>query len=202
MSDPSEDEDEDETWEQAEAETAEAEHEPTARRPRRRLLTPLTALLFALLVGAGGFIAGVQVEKSEVSPASGARAGGRLASLIGAASARAGAGAASVGGSNVGAGGDTRAFGGGALGGGATVGQVANVSGSDLYVTGLEGNTVKVLASAAQITKQVSSTVRGVHPGDTVVVQGATRPNGAIQASTVRDSGSSGGGGEPALFGR
>jgi hypothetical protein len=81
------------------------------------------------------------------------------------------------------------------------VGQVANISGSDLYVTNLEGNTVKVLANAAQVTKQVSSSVKGVHPGDSVVVQGATRGDGSIQARTVRDSGSSESGGVGALFG-
>jgi hypothetical protein len=182
--------------------------EPLPRRPRRRLLTPVTALLFAVLVGAGGFIAGVQVEKGEV-PASGAgrAGGGRLAALL---AGRTGGAASRTG---------AVGFGGA---GGATAGQVANVSGSNLFVTELEGNTIKVSASAAQITKQVTTSVRGVHPGDTVIVQGSRHSDGSIQATTVRDSGSSGAGGpigfagtggsgsstapagnnEPALFGR
>jgi hypothetical protein len=163
--------------------------EPLSRRPRRRLLTPLTALLFAILVGAGGFIAGVQVEKGKVPTSSASAGGGRFAGL-----ARSGAGTGSP-----------------FAGRSGTVGQVANISGSNLYVTELQGNTIKVAAAAAQITKQVSTSVKDIRPGDTVIVQGAHASNGSIQASTVQDSGSSGaggagspgsGGGEPALFGR
>jgi hypothetical protein len=226
--------------------------QPLTRRPRRRLLTPLTALLCAILVGAGGFIAGVQVEKGEV-PATSSGGGGRLASLLSGAAGRssvAGASGGSTTGGFSGAGGGVGAGGGGAGGGGggaggggaggggaggggaggggaggggggaggggaggggagggggsagATIGQVANISGSDLYVTELQGNTVKVAASAAQITKQVSTSVKGIHPGDTVIVAGTHLPNGSIQAATVRDSGSTGaGGGLGALFG-
>jgi hypothetical protein len=160
------------------------EEQSFTRRPRRRLLTPLTALLFAVLVGAGGFIAGVQVEKGEVSTTSSSGGSGRLASLVSGAASRSSAG------------------GGGFGGAGGTVGQVANISGSDLYVTETQGNTVKVAASAAQITKQVSTSVKGVHPGDTVIVMGTHLPNGSIQAATVHDSGSTGaGGGLGALFG-
>jgi hypothetical protein len=184
-----------------------------SRRPRRRLLTPLTALLFAILVGAGGFIAGVQVEKGEVPAGSASGGGGRLASLLGsaggaggsAASGRTGAAGTSGGSGEGGASGAGSRFGGSASAGGAgaTVGQVANVSGSDLYVTELQGNTIKVAASAAQITKQVGTSVKGIHPGDTVVVQGTHLSDGSIQAATVRDSGSAGagGGGIGALFG-
>ena len=181
------------------------DEEPLQRRPRRRLLTPLTALLFVLLVGAGGFIAGVLVEKGEV-PTAGAAVGGggRLAALRGGTGSpvaeRGGAGSPFAGRSG-------------------TVGQVANISGSNLYVTELQGNTIKVATAAAQITKQVSTSVKGIHPGDTVIVQGAHASDGSIQASTVQDSGSSGafgagsrsssssnnsgtGGGEQALFGK
>lgn len=165
--------------------------EPSSRRPRRRLLTPLTALLFALLVGAGGFIGGVLVEKGQVPAASAASgASGRLT-----AQPRSGPGSPFSGRSGA-------------------VGQVANISGSNLYVTELQGNTIKVATAAAQITKQVSTSVKDIHPGDTVIVQGAHASNGSIQASTVQDSGSSGafgagsrsssssGGGEQALFGK
>lgn len=190
------------------------DEEPLRRRPRRRLLTPLSALLFALLVGAGGFIAGVLVEKGQVPTAS-AAGGGRLASLLGgAASATTGTGGRSAaagssegasggGAARFGAGGGAFGAGGGALGANATVGQVANISGSDLYVTEPQGNTIKVAASAAHITKQVSTSVRGVHPGDTVVVQGTHRSDGSIEAATVRDSGSAGAaaGGIGALLG-
>jgi hypothetical protein len=150
------------------------------RRPRRRLLTPLTALLFAALLGAVGFIVGVEVEKGQTTATAGTRTGGRLAALS------LGAGAAPA----------SRGVGGGG-GSGATVGQVAYISGKDVYVTDLQGNTVKVQVSSAQITRQVNSSVKGVHPGDTVIVQGATHANGSVLASSVRDSGSAG----AALFG-
>ena len=179
------------------------EEQPLTRRPRRRLLTPLTALLFAILVGAGGFIAGVQVEKGEVpsSSSSGVDAWRRClepprrrrwplrhgrcewSAVAPRAAAFGGTGTAT-----------------GGTGTGTTVGQVANISGSDLYVTELQGNTIKVATSAAPITKQVSTSVKGVHPGDTVMVAGDPLPSGTIQAATVRDSGSTGGGGL-ALFG-
>jgi hypothetical protein len=181
--------------------------QPLSRRPRRRLLTPLTALLFAILVGAGGFIAGVQVEKGEV-PAASSGGSGRLASLLSGAASRSGGGSSSTGegatggGARFGSAGSAAGGGFGGGGAGATVGQVANVSGSDLYVTELQGNTVKVAASAAQITKQVSTSVKGIHPGDTVVVAGTHLPDGSIQAATVRDSASTGAsGGLGALFG-
>lgn len=184
MSDPAavDEQDEQDTWADEE-ETH--EEEPLHRRPRRKLLTPLTALLFAVLVGAGGFIAGVQVEKGEVSSTSSARGDGRLASLVGATS--------------TGAPGATSRF--GSAGGGATIGQVANISGADLYVTTPEGNTIKVQTHAAKITKQVSTSVHGVHPGDSVVVTGAKNSDGSIQASTVHVSGSAEGSGIGAFLG-
>jgi hypothetical protein len=208
MSDPAavdeqDEQDEQDTW----ADEEQPQEEPLHRRPRRKLLTPLTALLFAVLVGAGGFIAGVQVEKGEVSSTSSStRGGGRLASLLGAAAGGSGAAGTSnatggaVGGAAAGGAGRFLSGAGGA-GGGATIGQVANISGSDLYVTTLEGNTIKVLADAAKITKQVSTSVHGVHPGDSVVVTGAKNSDGSIQASTVRVSGSAEGGGIGAFLG-
>ncbi len=133
-------------------------------RPRRRLLTPATAVLVAALTGAAGFIGGVEVEKNQL-PASSSAAGGR------------------------------RASGGVATTSGATVGQVANVSGPDLYVTDQQGNTIKVVTSAAsQITRQVATTAHGVQPGDTVLVQGPKAADGSVQALSVRDSGTGGGG--------
>jgi hypothetical protein len=190
--------------------------EPLPGRPRRRLLTPVTALLFAALAGAICFIVGVQVEKGQVSTttvASGRTAGagaGRFAAALaggaagtgGAASGAAASGSGGTGGTGTGTGG---------TGTGTTVGTVANVSGSDLYVTNVQGNTVKVVTSAgSSITKQVTAKAHDVHPGDTVVVAGPQNPDGSIEATTVRDQGSSGsglgalfggGGGGASLFG-
>jgi hypothetical protein len=158
-------------------------------RPRHRLLTPLTAALAAALVGAAGFIVGVEVEKNQLpagsSAAAGRRASGVLATIAGT-SGRSGASAGTAGAAGA-------AGGAGGAGASATVGQVANVAGPDLYVTDQQGNTIKVVTSAAsQITRQVSATVRGVQPGDTVVVGGPKAADGSVQATSVRDSGAGG----------
>ena len=53
---------------------------------------------------------------------------------------------------------------------GATTGQVAYLSGSTLYVTNAEGNTIKVTTSpASTVTKTVKADVKGIHPGETVL---------------------------------
>jgi hypothetical protein len=148
-------------------------------RPRRRLLTPVTAVLVAALTAAAGFIGGVEIEKNQL-PASSSAAGGRRASG-GAATTSGASGRASASS--------------GAAGANATVGQVANVSGPDLYVTDQQGNTIKVVTSAdSQITRQVATTAHGVQPGDTVLVQGPKAADGSVQALSVRDSGAAGGG--------
>ncbi|HEY5091051.1 MAG TPA: hypothetical protein VIK30_13825, partial [Polyangia bacterium] len=88
----------------------------------------------------------------------------------------------------------------GAGGAGMTTGQVAYVSGSTLYVTNAEGNTVKVTTSpASTVTKTVKADVKGIHPGETVLITGAAGANGAISAESIRVG--STGGGLSALFG-
>jgi hypothetical protein len=85
---------------------------------------------------------------------------------------------------------------------GATVGQVAYVSGNTLYVTNAEGNTVKVRTSVAStVTKTVKTDVKGIHPGETVVVTGSSGTNGAISAESIRVSEAGANGGFGALFG-
>ncbi len=198
-------------------------------RPRRRLLgaggNPIFLALLAVLLIAGGFIAGVQVQKGEET-SSGSSSGAtsslasRFAALRGAGTTGAGAGSgkASTGGA---AGG----FGGTAAGGGRpTSGTVAYLAGSTLYVTNAEGNTVKVNTSpATSVTKTVKTKVKGIHPGETVTVTGATASNGAVSAESISvgssggglaslfggagasggaSKGSSGGSSEPALFGK
>ena len=53
-------------------------NEELPRRPRRKLVTPLTATLAAVLIAAVGFAGGVQVQKSSADTPSGgfARGGG------------------------------------------------------------------------------------------------------------------------------
>jgi hypothetical protein len=162
--------------------------EDLPRRPRRRLLgvggNPVALALLGVLLIACGFIGGVLVEKGQSTSSSSAGTG--LASRF-----------AALRGGGVGGGG------GGAGATGATTGQVAYVSGSTLYVSTTEGNTVKVTTSpASTITKTVKAEVKGIHPGETVLVTGTAGKNGAISAESIRvGAGGAGGGGLGALFG-
>jgi hypothetical protein len=170
------------------------ETEELPHRPRRRLLgamaggNPLALALLAVLLIACGFIGGVLVEKGQsTSSSSAGTAGTGLASRF-----------AALRGGGIGGGGS----GGGAGTTGATAGQVAYVSGSTLYVSTTEGNTVKVTTSpASTITKTVKAEVKGIHPGETVLVTGTAGKNGAISAESIRVGAGAGGGGLGALFG-
>jgi hypothetical protein len=171
--------------------------EDLPRRPRRRLLgvggngaggSPIFLTLLGVLLIACGFIGGVLVEKGQsTSSSSAGTAGTGLASRF-----------AALRGGGIGGG-----SGGGAGTTGATAGQVAYVSGSTLYVSTTEGNTVKVTTSpASTITKTVKAEVKGIHPGETVLVTGTAGKNGAISAESIRaGAGTAGGGGLGALFG-
>jgi hypothetical protein len=187
-------------------------------RPRRRLLKPVPLALLGVLLIAGGFIGGVYVQKGEEGASgSSAGAGASLASRF--AALRGG------GGSGTGAAAAGRAAGGlpGAGAGGArpTTGTVAYLAGSTLYVTNSEGNTVKVNTSkATSVTTTITTKLKGIHPGETVTVTGATGSSGAVTAESISVGASSGGlatlfgasgktstgagaggGGAPALFG-
>lgn len=173
-------------------------------RARRRLLTPPALALMAALAIASGFIAGVLVEKgqqSSSSPGTGSGASGlaaRFAALRGGSDASSGAGTASTSSSGSGstAGGATGGFGRLGGGAGATVGQVAYVSHGTLYVTTLEGNTVKVTAApGATVSKSVTTHVARIHPGETVIVTGTSSANGAIAAQSIRAGAAGAGGG-------
>jgi len=161
------------------------------RRPRRRLLTPLPLALTAILLLACGFIGGVLVEKGQSGSAAASTAGGlasRFAALRGGASSASGA---RTGGSATGLG--------GAGAGRPTSGQVAYLDGATLYVTNAEGNTVKVETSAGTtVTKTVSASVKGIHPGETVTIIGVAGGGGAINAESISVGA---GGGLAALFG-
>ncbi len=81
-----------------------------------------------------------------------------------------------------------------------TAGTVAYLDGSTLYVTNAEGNTVKVTTSAAtSVTKTVKASVKGIHPGETVTITGASGADGAVSAESISVGAS--GGGLAALFG-
>jgi hypothetical protein len=183
------------------AETTEMpyEDEPETGMPprtRRRLVTPVTTGLVAVLLAAAGFIGGVEVQKGQGSGGGAGATGCATPAAFGAAGgARAG-----------GFGGGQGAAGGAGGAGNVTFGTVANKSGNTLYVTDSSGKTIRVQTTASsKITRTAANSVHGVYPGDTVVVQGSTASNGTVKATTVRatskTAAASGGGGFGGGFG-
>jgi hypothetical protein len=172
-------------------------------RPRRRLLgaggNPIALTLLGVLLIACGFIGGVLVEKGETSSAS--SAGGAASGLASRFAALRGTGAGGSAGttrssSAAGAG----SFFGANGAGRPTAGTVAYMDGSTLYVTNSEGNTIKVKTSpATSVSKTVTSTVRAIHPGETVTITGSTGSSGAVTAESIGVGAA--GGGLAALFG-
>ena len=167
-------------------------------RSRRRLLgvggNPIPLALLGVLLIAGGFIAGVQVQKGESSSGS---SSGTAASLASRFAALRGGGTSSTGTSSgkTPTGGAGGGFPGTGTGGSRpTTGTVAYLAGSTLYVTNSEGNTVKVNTSGAtSVTKTVKTKVKGIYPGETVTVTGTTGSGGSVSAESI-SVGSSGGG--------
>jgi hypothetical protein len=161
------------------------------RRRRRQWLTRASALLFAAVVGAACFYAGVRVEKGQLSSSStsplSALTSGTGSTAAGA--SRAGAAGRSGIASLFGGGARASLFGGA---GGATFGTVSSIQGKNVYVTETStGDVVKVtLSSATTITKSVGVGKSAIRPGDTVTVVGAKNAKGGISATSVSDSGS------------
>jgi hypothetical protein len=152
-------------------------------RPRRRLLTPVTGVLAAVLLAGAGFIGGVEVQKHQ----------GGSASAAGGPGAAAAAGPGGFRGGGAARGGAPGPAGGGA--GAPTVGTVSSAHGDVLYVKDASGTTVRVrTTSASKIVRTAGSSVRAVHPGDTVVVQGSTAKDGTVKATRVSATAAGAGG--------
>jgi hypothetical protein len=143
-----------------------------------------------VLVAAGGFIGGVEVQKGQGSGATTAAAGGG------------GLRAAGFGGGGAGGAG-------GAAAGGAdapTFGTVASKKGSTLYVKSADGTTVAVKTDAqSKVTRNAAASARGIYPGDTVVVQATKDKDGDLVATQVtatsKTAAAAGGGGFRGAFG-
>jgi hypothetical protein len=174
----------------------EADEEPLPKRPRRRLVTPISATLAGALVGALGFIGGVEVQKGQDDGSSGG-------SGTAAAFASAGGGGAARGGFGRGGGAGPQSTGGpGGAQSNATVGSVANKKGSTLYVKDSDGNLVRVkTTSHSKINRTASTTAGAIHPGDTVIVQGSKSSSGTITATQIQATSSSATSGLAGLFG-
>jgi uncharacterized protein DUF5666 len=155
-------------------------------RPRRRLVTPASAALAAVVIAAVGFIGGVEVQKGQADDAG--AAGGAAGGAAVAAGATGGArgGFAGRGGAQ----------------GNATIGSVSNKHGSTLYVKDGNGNTVRVkTTSHSKINRTATASAGAIHPGDTVIVQGTKSSNGTITATQINATSSSAAGGLAGLFG-
>jgi hypothetical protein len=161
-------------------------------RPRRRLVTPITAALLAVVLIALGFTAGVLVQKS---------ADGTPASADGTPTSAAGGRSNLAGGGPPGA---QQGRGGGQGGGGqATVGEVSSKDGRTLYVKDSDGTTIKVRIRAhAKVARTANAGAKAIHPGDTVIVQGTAGSNGTVKATSVTAtaSGVQSAGGPPGGF--
>ena len=133
------------------------------RRPRRKAFTPLTGTLAAVIVAAGGFYGGVQVQKSHGSSST-ASATPRTAFT----------------------GGPPGGATGGQTSSDATTGTVSYVKGDVLYVKDSNGNTVKVkVTSNAKVNRTATADAGKVHPGDSVVIEGKTSSSGTVTATSV-----------------
>lgn len=166
------------------ADDEELTHQPQSRRRVGRLSVGLAALLIAGL----GFIGGVLVQKGQEDE----QGGGTAAQVPG--TAGAGGGPSAAGGRQAGGG---AGAGRGGVGGGQapTAGEVKSKSGNVLYIEGADGNTVKVLLNGqSEVTRTAKSSAKRIHPGDTVIVQGAKAKNGQVKATSVSATAAGAGG--------
>jgi len=152
-----------------------------ARRPRVRVPSLTMTLLVAAVAGLGfmgGTFVGMHYGASSSSAAS--------------AFSRFAAAAASPSASSSSSAGRSGLFGGS---GGATLGTVKLVDGNIVYVQTLTGNIVQVITSAStKVTISLPGQVKDLVPGETVIVEGTTKANGSLAATSISQSSLGGGG--------
>ncbi|HVN61657.1 MAG TPA: hypothetical protein VMT59_10350 [Gaiellaceae bacterium] len=147
---------------------------------RRRALRPLTAVLAAVVLVGAGFLGGIQVQKHY----GGSSGGSSGAAAAFASRFRSAGGAAGAAGSFFGGGAGAGAS--GASGGTQEIGQVSVIKGSTLYLADFLGNTIKVqIPAGVRVSETTRTTVRGIHPGDTVTASVTKLPNGSYRATSV-----------------
>jgi hypothetical protein len=144
-----------------------------------------TVVLAGLVLLAGGFVGGLQVQKNWGSTRSGntgfpAGGFGAGAGRYGGGTGRAGAGAFGSGGAPGGAQPTAAAASSG------TVGTVKLVDGSTIYVLTQDGNLVTVNTDGKTTVSAASkSTLKSIKAGQKVTVQGATGSDGSVTATSV-----------------
>jgi len=149
------------------------EDEWPVRSPRSGLrLKYTTAVLVALLIGAGGLWGGAALQRAHGTTGI-AGSASSFARLFG-----------STGSSGV-----TRGSFPGFSSSSAASGIVTTIEGDTLYVTTASGGLVKViLGKSTTYTREAKSTASTMQPGDTVIVQGTTAKNGTVAATSVADT--------------
>ncbi len=153
-----------------------------ARRPRFRVPSLTMILTLAVMVGLG-FVGGALVGKHY-----GSSSGSAASAFRGfAAAASPSAGATS---SSSGFPGRSGLFAGG------TFGTVKLVDGNIVYVETETGGIDQVFTSSAtKVTISSPGTVKDLVPGETVIVEGTTKANGSIVATSISQTSLGGGGG-------
>lgn len=142
------------------------------QRPRNRLLAPLPLALIAVLIAACGFLGGVLVQK-------GSEGGGSAGGLPSFLNKEGGGGSNSEG-----SGGLPAGFPGGNSSA-AVSGTVSSVSGRTIYVKDSEGSTVAVrVEDGSKVSRDYNVGAKKIHPGDSVVVQGA-KHGSTVKASSI-----------------
>jgi hypothetical protein len=127
------------------------------------------AVLFVLLIAGGGIWGGAALQRSQGSTTGAGSIASAFASRFGTA-ARGSTGARGFGGATT----------------AAATGTVTEIQGSTLYVTNASGNLVEVkVNSSTTVTRNAKTTLSGLAPGDTVVVQGTTAKGGTVTASSI-----------------
>lgn len=152
------------------------EWEALPPRPRSRLLAPLPLALIAVLIAASGFLGGVLAQKGTEGAGSAAGLPGGLPQFLG-----------KEGGEESGSGGSGSFPAGFSSGGsGAAVsGTVSSVDGRTIYVKDSEGATVAVrVQDGSKVSRDSNVGVKEIHPGDSVVVQGA-KHGSTVKASSI-----------------
>ena len=139
-----------------------------AVQPRASVSHGQSRCLLVLLIAGGGIWGGAALQRSQGSSTGTSSFASAFASRLAAPGGTSGA----------------RGFGGGSTA--AATGTVTEVKGSTLYVTNASGNLVEVtLLPSTTVTRNAKTTLSGLTPGDTVVVQGTTAKNGTVSASSV-----------------
>jgi hypothetical protein len=173
--------------------------EQLAARAPRRYYTKATVILAGLVLLAGGFFAGAQVEKNYGTPVGGSSGGTANGSNLAGAGGAGGfgnvggggfAGRGGTGQNSGGAGQNGGATGGGATAGGAaantTTGTVKLVDGTTVYIQTPDGNVVTVKTNGStSVQVAQNGALSDLTPGAQVTVEGATGSDGTVTATKV-----------------